>query len=108
MIYEHRVYNCTPGSLPKVLHRFETIVLPFWKSYGIRPVGFWTVMLGASQQSLYYMLEWDSLAEREQRFNAFTRDKDWLARRAETEKDGALVASVTSTILQPTSFSAMS
>ena len=34
-------------------------------------------------------------------------DPEWLAKRAETEKDGQIVASITSMFLQPTSFSAV-
>ena len=34
-------------------------------------------------------------------------DPNWLSARAETEKDGPIVASVSNTILQPTSFSSV-
>ena len=34
-------------------------------------------------------------------------DPTWLAARAETEKDGPIVASVSNSILQPTSFSSV-
>jgi len=34
-------------------------------------------------------------------------DPEWLARRAESEKDGPILSSVTNLILQPTSFSAV-
>jgi hypothetical protein len=34
-------------------------------------------------------------------------DPEWLAKRAESEKDGPILASVSNLILQPTSFSAV-
>lgn len=107
MIHELRIYHCVPGRLPALLKRFETITLKIWEKHGIRQAGFWTVLIGESNQDLYYLLEWDSLAEREKKWTAFSSDPEWLAARAETEKDGAIVASLSSQILQPTAFSSV-
>jgi hypothetical protein len=107
MIYELRVYQCVPGRLPALLKRFETITLEIWKRHGIRQAGFWTVLVGESNQTLYYLLAWDSLAEREKKWGAFMVDPEWIAKRAETEKDGPIVAAVANSILQPTSFSSV-
>jgi hypothetical protein len=107
MIYELRVYRCVPGRLPALLKRFETITLDLWKRHGIRQAGFWTVVVGESNQELFYLLAWESLAERERVWNAFATDPEWLAKRAETERDGQIVASVSNTLLQPTAFSAV-
>ena len=105
MIHELRVYHCVPGRLPALLKRFETITLDLWKRHGIRQAGFWTVIAGESNQDLFYLLEWDSLAEREQKWGVFMSDPEWIAKRAETERDGAIVASISNSFLQPTSFS---
>ena len=107
MIHELRVYHCVSGRLPALLKRFETATLALWEKHGIRQAGFWTVAIGESNQDLYYLLEWDSLAEREERWNAFTADPEWLAKRAESERDGPIVASLSNTILLPTAFSAV-
>ncbi len=107
MIYELRIYHCVPGRLPALLERFETITLELWKKHGIRQAGFWTVAIGESNQDLYYLLAWESLAERETKWAAFMADPQWLEARAETERDGAIVASVNNQILQPTSFSSV-
>src|SRR3546814_2147071 len=96
MIHELRVYRCVPGRLPALLKRFETVTLQLWERHGIRQAGFWTVLVGESNQDLYYLLAWDSLAEREAKWNAFAADPEWLEKRAETEKDRAIVASVRS------------
>lgn len=107
MIYELRIYRCVPGRLPALLKRFETITLKLWERHGIRQAGFWTVAIGESNQDLYYLLQWESLAEREKKWAAFASDPDWIAKRAETEKDGAIVANVSNQMLQPTSFSSV-
>lgn len=107
MIHELRIYRCVPGRLPALLKRFETITLTLWEKHGIRQAGFWTTAIGESNQDLHYLLAWDSLAEREAKWTAFQNDPEWIAKRAETEKDGAIVANVTNAILQPTAFSAV-
>ena len=93
--------------MPDLLKRFETITIKLWQKYGIRQAGFWTVAIGPSNQDLYYLLEWESLADREKKWNAFIVDPEWLAARAQTESNGPLVASVENMILQPTSFSSV-
>ncbi|MBP0462324.1 NIPSNAP family protein [Roseomonas sp. PWR1] len=107
MIHELRIYRCVPGRLPALLNRFETITLKLWAKHGIRQAGFWTTLIGESNQDLHYLLAWESLAEREAKWNAFAADPEWLKARAETEKDGAIVAQVTNAILQPTGFSSV-
>ncbi len=107
MIYELRVYHCVPGRLPDLLKRFDTITLPLWQKHRIQQAGFWTVAIGSSNQDLYYMLKWETLEERTQKFAAFGADPEWIAKRNETEANGPIVASITNTILQPTSFSAV-
>ncbi len=107
MIHELRVYHCVPGRLPALLKRFETVTLGIWERHGIRQAGFWTVDIGESNQDLYYFLEWDSLADRDARWTAFQADPEWIEKRAETEKDGAIVASISNTFLKPTAFSSV-
>ena len=105
MIHELRVYHCVPGRLPDLNRRFETITLKLWDKHGIRPVGFWTTLIGADHQALYYLLEWDGLGERERRWNAFQGDPDWISARAETERAGPIVARIENQILAPTAYS---
>ena len=105
MIHELRIYHCLPGRLPDLNKRFETITLKLWEKHGIRQAGFWTVLVGDSNVDLYYLLEWKDMAERERTWNGFATDPEWLEKRAETEKNGQIVASITNLFLQPTSYS---
>ena len=105
MIYELRIYRCIPGRLPALLKRFEDATLKLWDKHGIRQAGFWTTLIGESNMDLTYMLKWESLAEREQKWAAFMSDPAWLTARADSEKDGQIVANITSSFLTPTAFS---
>ena len=107
MIYEMRVYRCVPGRLPALLNRFQNTTLKLWDKHGIKQAGFWTTLIGESNQELTYLLAWESLADREKKWNAFMADPDWVSARAVSEKDGPILANATNQILQPTVFSAV-
>jgi hypothetical protein len=107
MIYELRIYHSMPGRLPALLSRFQNQTLRIWEKHGIRQAGFWTTLIGESNQKLSYLLAWDSMAEREKRWAAFLSDPEWIAVSAETEKDGPLVQNIRNELLAPTAFSSV-
>jgi len=107
MIYELRVYRCIPNRLPALLKRFETKTLALWKKHGIEQAGFFTTLIGESNQDLTYLIAWESMGERERKWSAFVADPEWIAARDESEKDGPIVANVASSFLKPTAFSSV-
>ena len=107
MILELRVYRCVPGRLPALLKRFENTTLKLWEKHGIKQAGFFTTLIGESNQELTYMLNWDSLADREKKWTAFGSDPEWISARAKSEEDGQIVGNIVSQLLVPTSFSAL-
>ena len=107
MIYELRVYHCMPGKLPALSKRFETVTTRLFAKHGFEQVGYWTVAIGQSSADFVYMLKWESHAHRDRAFAAFQSDPEWIEARQKSETDGPLVASITNTILAPTSYSAL-
>ena len=107
MIYELRIYKCIPGRLPALNNRFANITLKLWEKHGIKQAGFFTTLIGESNQELTYFLAWESLAERETKWTAFQSDPDWIAARAKTEEDGQIVGNIVSQLLVPTAFSSV-
>ena len=105
MIYELRIYKCLPGRLPALIKRFEADTLKLWDKHGIVQAGFWTTAIGESSNDLTYMIRWESMADRETRWNAFLADPEWQAARARSEADGLILANISSQFLAPTSFS---
>jgi len=87
MIYEMRVYKCVPGRLPALLNRFATITLKIWEKHGIKQAGFWTTLVGESNMELYYLLQWDSLADREKEMERL-RGRSGMARQAGRDREG--------------------
>ena len=104
MLYELRVYDAMPGKLGALNDRFANHAIGFFKNHGIGIVGFWTAMIGTSNQ-LTYILSFDDMADREKKWGAFQADPGWHKARAESEVDGPLNASVQNSFMQLTSYS---
>src|SRR5258707_6912879 len=96
-----------PGKLAAVVTRFDTATVKLFEKHGIQQVGFWTVVIGESNADLYYILKWDSLDERQEKFAAFQADPDWIEARNKSEEGGPIIASFSTTVLIPTKFSAL-
>jgi heme-degrading monooxygenase HmoA len=107
MIHELRIYHAMPGRLPALLKRFETVTVRLFEKHGFKQIGYWTVAIGESNQDLIYILQWESLAERERKFAAFQADPEWIEARRKSEENGPLITSFSNSILAPTSFSAL-
>ena len=85
MINEMRVYRCLPGRLPALMKRFETVTLKLWEKHGIKQAGFFTTLIGKSNQELTYFFAWESLADREKKWTAF-QSRSGLDRRPRQER----------------------
>ena len=106
MIYELRSYEVVPGRMPAMHARFQNHTLGFFRKHGIGVVGFWEAIVGTTNV-LHYVLQFDDLAHREKAWNAFMADPDWHRVRAESEKDGPIVARVRKELWRPTPYSPM-
>jgi len=60
-----RVPSCFLPPLSALLKRFERVILRLFEKHGIQHLGFWTVVIGESNNDLHLMLQWESLADRE-------------------------------------------
>ena len=104
MLYENRIYKAVPGRLGDINARFANHTMGFFKQYEIGMMGFWTDDIGASNQ-LTYILSFDSLADRAEKWAAFGADKAWAEVRAETEANGPIVAQVINSFMSLTPYS---
>ena len=107
MIYELRIYHTLPGRMPNLLRRFQDHTLKLWDKHGIRQAGFWTVAIGGASTDLYYLLAWESLAEREAKWATFVSDPAWHRARDDSERDGPILSNISSQFLAPTAFSSV-
>ena len=107
MIYELRIYDCLPGRLPALLKRFSEHTLAIWDRHGIRQAGFFTTVIGENSNRLTYFIAWESLADREAKWAAFISDPPWHQARDDSERDGPIIANISSQLLAPTAFSSV-
>ena len=107
MIYELRIYDCLPGRLPALLKRFNEHTLAIWDRHGIRQAGFFTTVIGENSNRLTYFIAWESLADREAKWAAFISDPAWHTARDDSERDGPIIANISSQLLAPTAFSSV-
>ena len=104
--FELRTYTVREGSSIDLLHkRFRERTTALFKKHGMTIIGYWQPV--AKPNTLIYILAYKDAAARDAAWSAFGADPDWLKARAETEKNGQIVASITNTLLAPTSFSSV-
>jgi len=106
VIYELRTYIIVPGRMADIERRFSEVTLRLFRKHGMEVVGFWrTVEAGEPADELVYVLAHHDEAAREASFAGFRSDPEWVQAKAESERNGAIVARVTSKMLAPTAYS---
>jgi NIPSNAP len=98
MIEELRHYVATPGNRDALLARFKNDTMSLFKRHNIEVTAFWTAR--DEPDTLYYLCRFADGAARDAAWKTFLADPDWAAVRAVSEKDGALVASLKSIMLE--------
>ena len=105
MLYELRRYDVAAGKLPALVDRFGSFVVPKWKEYGIRLIGFWTPLMGEKSSQVVYIWAWESYEERVKKTATWRADPERARKWAESEKNGPLVNRVYNQLMEPTSYS---
>lgn len=106
-IFELRIYqNQSRIAQQKKAGMFNNGEIAVFQRLSMRPVFIGESIVGPRQPNITYMLSFDSLAEREQRWQAFATDPEWKKLSAPSElKDSQIVANITNLILRPLPFS---
>jgi len=105
-VYELRIYHLNEGKLPLILDRFKTKETAIFARLGMHGVGYWTPTEGELEgKTLIYMLRHKSREAARDSWAKFKVDPEWVALKAQSEKDGVFVAKSESTFLKLTDFS---
>lgn len=102
--YELRTYHAAEGKLEALHSRFRDHTLALFEKHGMKNLAYW-VPEPNEGQTLLYLLAYPDKEARETSWKAFLADPAWQAAKAESEKDGKLVASIESLFLVPTDYS---
>lgn len=102
--FEMRVYTANPGKLEDLHARFRDHTLKMFAKHGIESIGYW-VPVNNTENKLYFVIAFPSREQRDPLWQKFQDDPAWKQAKADSEKNGALVAKAESTFLQATDYS---
>ncbi len=100
MIYELRTYHVLPGKMPEYSQVFGEFVMPVFKKLGFNVIGVWQTVIGESDE-FTYMLAFDNLAQREEKFKALAVEPAMLQYRQQPTR----VSHITNKIFAPQPYS---
>lgn len=104
--FELRRYTTHPGKLKDLHARFRDHTNRIFVGHGMQLVGYWTPVDGdAAENTLVYLLAYESREKREAAWKAFRDDPEWKAAFKASREDGPIVKKVESTFLAPTDYS---
>ena len=105
-VYELRIYHLNEGKQALIEERFKSKEVAIFERLGMHSVGYWSATdAPLAGQTLIYMMRHKSRAAATESWAQFGKDPEWIALKAETEKDGAFVKLHESTFLKLTDFS---
>jgi hypothetical protein len=105
-VYELRIYHLHEGKLPLLLRRFRMHGGGIFARLGMHGVGYWVPTdEPLAGQTFVYMLRHKSREAATASWAKFDVDPEWLAVKAESERDGPLIEKAESTFLHLTDWS---
>ncbi len=102
--YELRTYHAAEGKLDALHARFADHTADLFKKHGMEQIAYWTP-LENEDRTLVYLLAYPDRSAREDCWKAFLADPVWQAAKAESEKEGKLVAKIESLFLHLADYS---
>jgi hypothetical protein len=105
-VYELRTYHLNDGKEPLILARFRGKEREIFVRHGMHPVAYWVPTdEPLAGRTLIYLMRHKSRAAADASWKAFSADPEWVAIKAESEKDGPFVKLHESTFMTLTDFS---
>jgi hypothetical protein len=98
MLYEFRIYYANPGRLPEVQTRLKDHAMRIFPKHGIKVIDYFTA--ANDGEELYYICEFTDMEARNKAWTGFEEDPEWLEIKAESHKNGILLKSVTSCLME--------
>jgi hypothetical protein len=106
-VYELRTYHLNEGKQPLILARFRGKERELFVRHGIHPVAYWVPTdEPLAGRTLIYVVRHKSRSAADASWKAFSADPEWVALKAESEKDGPFLKDRESVFMTLTDFSA--
>ncbi len=117
-IYEMRVYYTYDGKFNDIISRFENHTTKLFDKHGFNNVGYWTTVKKDSisfadkfifqndgKEALVYIVSFKDMKKRDESWDNFINDPEWIRVFEESRKDGPIVKKIEQVFLSPTIFS---
>ena len=111
-VFELRIYTAAAGKIDALNARFRQHTNRLFEKHGMTIIGFWMPMRQepseqkGGEDKLIYILAYPSKEAADKSWKAFRDDPDWQKARAESEKDGSLLAKAPESVyMAPTDYS---
>ena len=117
-IYEMRVYYTYDGKFNDIISRFENHTIKLFEKHGFNNVGYWTTLTKDSlsfadkfifqndgKEALVYIVSFKDMKKRDESWDNFINDPEWIRVFEESRKDGPIVKEIEQVFLSPTIFS---
>lgn len=101
--FEMRTYHANAGKMDALNARFRDHTNRLFQRHGIDLVGYWQPV--DQRDTLVYILAYPSKEARDASWKAFQDDPEWKKAKADSERDGVLVAKVDQVFMTPTDYS---
>jgi heme-degrading monooxygenase HmoA len=106
-VFELRTYTAAPGKMDALNARFRQHTNKLFEKHGMTLIGYWMPMKQKEgEEKLIYILAYPSKEAADKSWQAFRDDPEWQKARAESEKDGKLLAKPPESVyMNPTDYS---
>lgn len=108
-VFELRTYTTNPGKLPNINARFRDHTIELFKKHGMTNLAYFNLMddQEGAENTLVYMLAFDSEENRNAAFKAFGQDPAWKKVAQESQVEGPILikGGVKSVIMTPADYS---
>jgi hypothetical protein len=105
-IFELRTYKSpSQQDHEKKVGMFNSAEIALQTAKSMRPVFYGDTIAGPGMPNLTYMLAFDSLADREKKFDAFNSSAEWKSLSTQPQYPLEIVANISNIILSPTAYS---
>ena len=106
-VFELRTYTAAPGKIDALNARFRQHTNRLFEKHGMTIIGFWMPLKQKEgEDKLIYILAYPSKEAADKSWKAFRDDTEWQKVKAESEKDGSLLAKAPESVyMTPTDYS---
>lgn len=105
-VYELRTYYTLPGRLPALQARFRDHTTRIFEKNGMKNEAYFVPQdAPKSENTLIYLLSYESRDAAKKSWDAFRNDPDWKVAQKASEADGKIVEKVESVYMNPTDYS---